>query len=125
MFVNFNQSQCLYFMHINAFSEGVVGFTRLSYLSMTQKIKNLCLRIIHWLLTSSSSSSQPFCISFNKVFYKALPMQVWAIFCDVIQRKLSFADVSGQAINLRCVILQKSRELMINPVRLRSFLLHV
>ena len=49
------------------------------------------------------------------------PQLLW----DVMQRKLSVADVSGFAINLRCVTLQKSEELMTNPVSLPSFLLHV
>ena len=33
------------------------------------------LKVIQWLLASSSSSSRPFCLSFNNVCWKAVPTQ--------------------------------------------------
>jgi hypothetical protein len=49
------------------------------------------------------------------------PQLLW----DIMQRKLSVADVSGHAINLRYVTLHKSEELMTNLAILPFFLLHV
>jgi len=59
-------------------------------------VSSLFLNIIPWLLKSSSSSFRPFNLSFNNVFYKAVPRQngIQLAFHHFIWRRIFFSSLT-------------------------------